>query len=74
MKVEDGKVEAHGLVCAGKHLFLLSKSGALEVFSTVDGKKISDQRLEKPVFDGMAAADGRLYICTAAGKVICLGK
>lgn len=73
-KVEDGKVEAHGLVCAGKHLFLLSRSGALEVFSTVDGRKLGDQRLEQPVFDGLAAADGRLYVCTAAGKVICLGK
>jgi len=26
-----------------------------------------------PVFDGMAAAAGRLYVCTMDGAVYCLG-
>ena len=70
----DKKVIAHGLVCAGKHLFLLSQAGVLEIWSTEDGTKVGEQRLEAPVFDGLAAADGRLYDSTASGKVICLGK
>ena len=70
----DKKVIAHGLVCAGKNLFLLSQAGVLEIWSTEDGTKLGEQRLEAPVFDGLAAADGRLYVSTASGKVICLGK
>ncbi len=70
----DKKVVAHGLVCAGKQLFLLSQAGVLEIWSTDDGTKLGEQRLEKPVFDGLAAADGRLYLSTASGKVICLGR
>jgi outer membrane protein assembly factor BamB len=73
-KVEDGKNVAHGLVCAGTQLFLLTSNGVLEVWSTETGKKVGEQRLEKPVFDGLAAAGGRLYVSTAAGKVVCLGR
>ncbi len=73
-KVEDGKAAAHGLVCAGSQLFLLTQAGVLETWSTATGAKIGEQRLEKPVFDGLAAAGGRLYLATASGKVICLGR
>jgi outer membrane protein assembly factor BamB len=74
-KVEaDKKVVAHGLACAGGHLFLLAQSGMLEVWSARDGRKLGEQRLEAPVFDGLAAAQGRIYVSTASGKVICLGQ
>ena len=43
--------------------------------STTDGKKLAARRLEGlPVFDGMAAAGGRLFLSTADGSVVCLGK
>ena len=46
----------------------------LRIVSAADGKKLSEYRLsEMPVFDGMSAAGGRLYLATANGKVICLG-
>jgi outer membrane protein assembly factor BamB len=43
--------------------------------SAADGKKLAELKLRSvPVFDGMAGAGDRLYMATADGKVICLGK
>jgi len=45
------------------------------VFSTVDGKKLAETRLDcTPVFDGLIAAGGRLYLTTTDGSIICFGK
>jgi outer membrane protein assembly factor BamB len=45
----------------------------LWVVSTADGTKVSEQLLPSvPVFDGLAAAQGRLYLSTTDGTVICL--
>jgi len=51
------------------------KHGALLVAVSVEGgKKLAAYRLESmPRFDGMIAANGRLYVVTADGKVQCLG-
>ena len=39
-----------------------------------DGKRLAEHKLNgPPVFDGMAAARGRLYVCTMDGAVHCLG-
>lgn len=47
----------------------------LRVVSAPDGKKVSETALEAlPVFDGMAAADGRLYVALKNGCLVCLGK
>ena len=41
--------------------------------SASDGSELAQCRLESsPVFDGMAAAYGRLYISTEDGAVLCL--
>ena len=46
----------------------------LWVISTEDGKVISKQELDEiPVFDGMMAAEGRVYMVTQSGKLICMG-
>jgi len=49
------------------------KKGAhLWAVSTVDGAKLSELKLDSvPVFDGMAAANGKLYMTTIDGKVVC---
>lgn len=40
-----------------------------------NGKKLAEYKLKTlPAFDGMIAAEGRLYLCTADGRVICMGK
>lgn len=46
-------------------------SGLLLVVSTADGSPVAEYRLESPpVFDGVAAAEGWLYMATTAGKVV----
>jgi hypothetical protein len=41
--------------------------------SAADGRKLAEMPLEEtPVFDGLAAAGGRLYMTTQQGAVVCL--
>jgi hypothetical protein len=48
--------------------------GVLWVVSALDGKKLSECRLDAPpVFDGLIAAEDRLYLSLADGRVVCLG-
>jgi hypothetical protein len=50
------------------------RGGLLWAVSTADGKKLAEYKLDSPpMFDGLAAANGRLYMSTQAGKVLCLG-
>ena len=49
------------------------KGAQLQAYSAVDGKKLAEYPLESPaVFDGLIAADGRLYWSTTDGKVMCM--
>jgi hypothetical protein len=45
----------------------------LRAISTADGAKLAERELSAlPVFDGMAAANGKLYLTTKDGKLTCL--
>ncbi len=47
--------------------------GLLLTHSTTDGAPLARMPLPStPVWDGMAAAAGRLYVCTRDGRVVCL--
>lgn len=47
---------------------------ALWAVSTEDGSKLAEQHLDSvPVFDGMIAANGMLFISTKDGDLLCLG-
>ena len=49
------------------------KGGRLLVVSKETGQTLADYELESPsVWDGMAAANGRLYLATTGGSVLCL--
>jgi hypothetical protein len=49
------------------------KGASLWVMSAGDGKRLSECKRESPpVFDGMIAANGRLFIATMDGKIVCL--
>ena len=51
------------------------RGASLWSLSAADGKRLAELKLESmPVWDGMAAAGGRLYLSTADGKVLCLAK
>jgi hypothetical protein len=41
--------------------------------SAADGQTLNKQKLtEVPMFDGMAVADDRLYLCTEQGELVCM--
>jgi outer membrane protein assembly factor BamB len=49
------------------------RGGLLCALSAEDGSELAKYDLDSPpVFDGMAATDGRLYIATTNGRVLCL--
>ena len=49
--------------------------GRLWAVSTKDGTRLSERKLESPpVFDGMAAADGRLFMAMTDGSLVCHGE
>jgi outer membrane protein assembly factor BamB len=49
--------------------------GVLWTISAKDGKKIAECKLASPpVFDGMIAANGKLYLATRDGKIACMGE
>jgi outer membrane protein assembly factor BamB len=48
------------------------KGGVLAAFATTDGKELARYDLPAPpVWDGLAAAGGRLYVATTNGKILC---
>ena len=51
------------------------KGGVLAAFDAGDGKKLAEYKLPAPpVWDGMAAARGRLFISTSDGYIVCMGR
>jgi hypothetical protein len=49
------------------------RGGLLTVVDTADGNSTAEHNLESlPIWDGMVAANGRLYLALQNGKVICL--
>jgi hypothetical protein len=49
--------------------------GLLYAVSTADGKELGRYKLDStPVFDGMAAAYGRLYVSMKDGSLLCLAE
>jgi outer membrane protein assembly factor BamB len=49
------------------------KGGLIWAVNKSNGRKIAEYEIDSPpVFDGMAAANGRLYLATLSGKVVCL--
>jgi outer membrane protein assembly factor BamB len=70
----DGKLHLNrAMLAAGRHLFTITPKGALVVHRTEDGKKLAEMKLEMAAWDGLAAAQGRLYVSTREGKLLCLG-
>ena len=51
------------------------KGGILYVIDSASGEKLAEHKLPSPpVFNGAAAAGGRLYIAQEDGRITCLGK
>jgi outer membrane protein assembly factor BamB len=65
-----GWIEAMAL--AGDRLALYA-GGKLRLVSAKDGSSLREMDVPKPVWDGLAAAQGRLFLSTADGRLVCLG-
>lgn len=51
------------------------KGALLWVVATDDGKKLAEYNLDSPpIFDGMSAAGGKLFIATQDGRLLCMDK
>ncbi len=51
------------------------KGAVLRVLSAADGLVLAEHKLDAPpVFDGLIAAGGRLYVSTIDGRLLCMGK
>jgi len=51
-----------------------AEGGRLIVVSTADGELLKEFHLDAlPVYDGMAAADGRLFLALEDGRLLCFG-
>jgi len=54
--------------------FEARKGAVLRAVSAADGRKLRECKLDSPpVFDGLIAAGGRLYLADRSGRVLCLG-
>ena len=68
-------LEENKLLERQSDLFAGKGDGVLWAVSAEDGKEINRARFDfLPVFDGMIAADGKLFVSTVAGEVVCVGK
>jgi hypothetical protein len=65
-KVNQEKMPQQAAWFEGKH------GGVMQVFSKKDGKKLAEKKLPYlPAFDGLVAANGKLYMITECGSIIC---
>jgi len=60
------------MLLADDTLYFVVK-GKLITQSASDGKPLGEMDIAPPVWDGMAPANGRLYVSTQDGRIICLG-
>ena len=50
------------------------KGGTLRAYASADGKQLVERHLDTPpVFDGLIAAENRLFLSTTDGKIVCFG-
>jgi outer membrane protein assembly factor BamB len=69
----ERKQRVVAMVLAGETLFAAGQEVGLVALSPKDGTALARMPLAAPVWDGMAAAEGRLFVSTQAGEAICLG-
>ncbi len=66
--------EIHRQMLRQEAAWLGKHGGVLTAVSAKNGRKLNQQKLDAlPVWDGMIAAGGRLYLALKDGTVVCLG-
>lgn len=54
-------------------LYVVHQDGTLKVINTKDGSTLSESKVPAPMWDGLALADGKLFLSTADGHLVCIG-
>ena len=72
---ELGEAPISAMLLAGDKAFVADEQGELRVVSIADGKVLGRMKLPAaPIWDGLAAANGRIYAALANGAIVCLGQ
>lgn len=70
---KEKKNTIDSIVLAGDKLYAATSNGELRVISAKDGKTITQRSIPTPLWDGLAVANRRLFVCTNDGQVLCIG-
>ncbi len=70
---ENDKREVAAMILAADKIFIADSEGGIQVRSTTDGEQIWQSSLPTVMWDGLAIANGRLFVSTQDGQLICLG-
>jgi hypothetical protein len=68
-----GSYRIEAMALTADTLFLVDARGRLAALSPEDGKVLRGLQVPAPCWDGLAAAEGRLFLSTRDGAVICCG-
>ena len=60
-------------LAANDRLYVIHRDGRLKVVSTETGYVIDETQVPPPAWDGLAIAEGRLFLTTNTGEIICIG-
>ena len=67
--------DIHALTMTGDgRIFAIHKDGRMKVISVEDGTVLEERNVSQPAWDGLVAAEGRLFLSTLDGRVLCLGE
>jgi outer membrane protein assembly factor BamB len=58
---------------ADSRLYVIHQDGNLKVLDIKDGSTLSETEVPSPLWDGLALAQGKLYLSTTDGRLLCLG-
>ena len=72
--LHEGHEGIEAMALTADKLFAVGSEGSLLSLSAASGRTLARSKTAAPVWDGLAAAYGRLYLSTREGSVICLGK
>jgi outer membrane protein assembly factor BamB len=54
-------------------IYVVHQDGTLKVIDAGNGKELSSHQVAEPIWDGLALADGKLYLSARDGSLVCLG-
>ena len=65
--------DIHAMALAGNRLYAIHKDGRLKIFNPTDGSVVAERKVPAPMWDGLAIAQGKAFLSTLKGEVVCLG-